>query len=262
MKYRCSLSILQVRLLVLSVLLAGLLRPADSLAQTPADSLSREWRGETFHARQLIAPGALMVVGAWGVSNGFAKKVKNEVKDGLADLRGNHYLHFDDYVQYTPFVAFEVLDFCGVKGKHSFRERVAMGATAWAINGLIVQVPKRIFREKRPDTDSRNSFPSGHTTTAFMGAELVRAEYGNAAGIPAYVVATGIAFMRMYNERHWLNDVIAGAGCGIFAAQAARWLLPLERRLLGWKREGDRQLMVVPTVMDGGEPGLSLVVGF
>jgi membrane-associated phospholipid phosphatase len=37
----------------------------------------------------------------------------------------------------------------------------------------------------------------------------------------------------MYNERHWLNDVLAGAGIGILSAKAAYWLLPWERRHLG-----------------------------
>ena len=31
----------------------------------------------------------------------------------------------------------------------------------------------------------------------------------------------------MYNNRHWLTDVIAGAGVGILSAQAAYWLYPV-----------------------------------
>ena len=70
-----------------------------------------------------------------------------------------------------------------------------------------------------------------------MGAELMREEYGNAWGAGAYVIAGGVAFLRMYNDRHWLNDVIAGAGVGILAARIGYWLLPLERKLFRWEKK-------------------------
>ena len=75
------------------------------------------------------------------------------------------------------------------------------------------------------------SFPSGHTATAFMGAELVRLEYGIWWGLAAYSVAGATAFLRVWNNWHWTSDVIAGAGIGILSANAAYWLLPLERKL-------------------------------
>ena len=52
-----------------------------------------------------------------------------------------------------------------------------------------------------------------------MGAELVRMEYGGWYGIGAYTIAVGVGFMRMYNGRHWLHDVVAGAGVGILSAR-------------------------------------------
>ena len=89
------------------------------------------------------------------------------------------------------------------------------------------------------------SFPSGHTATAFAGAELVRAEYGWGYGIAAYTVATGVAFMRLYNNRHWLNDVLAGAGVGIVSAQIGYWMLPLSRKIF----KMDRRKALVSTPM-------------
>jgi membrane-associated phospholipid phosphatase len=40
------------------------------------------------------------------------------------------------------------------------------------------------------------------------------------------VVATGTGFFRMYNDRHWLTDVAAGAGIGILCTKTAYWLYP------------------------------------
>lgn len=66
-----------------------------------------------------------------------------------------------------------------------------------------------------------------------MGAELVRREYGTGYGIAAYSVAAGIGVLRIWNDRHWLGDVLAGAGIGILSAEIGWWLLPCGRRLFG-----------------------------
>lgn len=184
--------------------------------------------------RQLILPVALVAVGAFGVENGWACSVKNGVRDDFQELRSDCRFRADDYFQYLPVAAHVGMGFLGAKARHPFRERIAVTATAYAAMGLMVNATKYAVREKRPDSEARNSFPSGHTATAFMGAELVRKEYGNAYGVGAYAFATGIAFLRLYNDRHWLNDIIAGAGVGILSAHIGYWLLPLERRWFGW----------------------------
>ena len=82
-----------------------------------------------------------------------------------------------------------------------------------------------------------------------MGAELVRTEYKYASpwyGIGAYTIATGVGFLRLYNNRHWVSDVIAGAGVGILSARIGYWLLPFERKLFGWDNKEDRMLVAVP----------------
>ena len=79
------------------------------------------------------------------------------------------------------------------------------------------------------DAQHDYSFPSGHTATAFMGAEFLRKEYWDVSpwiGVAGYAVAAGTGFFRMYNNRHWLTDVLTGAGIGILSTQAAYWLYP------------------------------------
>ena len=119
----------------------------------------------------------------------------------MEDLCGGKFIHIDDYAQYLPFATGVALEFAHVPAKHSFRERVATTATAVLIMGTIVSTVKYTVNERRPDGSETNSFPSGHTATAFTGAEIVRHEYGLGYGIAAYTIATGVGFLRIYNAR-------------------------------------------------------------
>ena len=94
---------------------------------------------------------------------------------------------------------------------------------------------KNILKEMRPDGSDSKSFPSGHTATAFMGAELLRMEYEDSnpwIGVAGYVSATLTGFLRVYNNRHYLTDVLAGAGIGILSARIAYWLYPAIKEFL------------------------------
>ena len=73
---------------------------------------------------------------------------------------------------------------------------------------------KYTIDEKRPNGDDQ-SFPSAHASISFASAEFVRKRYGWDYGIPAYVVATFIAYSRVESKQHYTHDVITGAAIGI-----------------------------------------------
>lgn len=70
--------------------------------------------------------------------------------------------------------------------------------------------------ERRPNGGSQ-SFPSGHTSLAFTGAEFIRKEYGWAWGTPAYLAAGFVGWTRVATRAHWAHDVYAGAAIGILS---------------------------------------------
>lgn len=143
-------------------------------------------------------------------------------------------LNFDDYIQYTPAAAVYGLNFLGIKGKHNFLDRSVILATSAVITGLSVEGMKTLTHVLRPDGSSYDAFPSGHTATAFACAEFLYQEYKDVSiwyGIAGYTVAAGTGFMRMYNNRHWLTDVVAGAAFGIVSTRMAYWLFPKIRKL-------------------------------
>ena len=228
-----------------------------------ADSLTLA-RDEHFKWTTLIAPSVMLGLGFTGVYAPWWKENINiPVREWTASWRGDHRFHADDYVQYLPAATNVLLGFA-VPHERPFRERVAVTATASITLVILSRTLKYTVGEKRPSSDSRTSFPSGHTATAFMGAELMRREYGPWWGLGAYAVATTVAFLRVYNDRHWVNDLLGGAAIGILSANVGYWMLPLERRLFGWDKpssSGITAAVVLPYYCNNNF-GVSLAVLF
>ncbi|MBP5770648.1 MAG: phosphatase PAP2 family protein [Bacteroidaceae bacterium] len=218
------------------------------LAQEETDTLYTSSHGsnERFNARQLIAPGVLMTSGALVAGTNLGQRFQKEVRNDMNELRGSHYFHADDYLQYAPVTAYAALGLCGVPCKHNIKERLLVGATAYLVMTGLTNGLKYSIRERRPDSASRNSFPSGHTATAFTGAELVREEYGLGIGIAAYGIASGVAFLRLYNERHWVGDVLFGAGIGILSARIGYWMLPVYQKWFKMPMTNGTQIAALP----------------
>ncbi len=59
------------------------------------------------------------------------------------------------------------------------------------------------------------SFPSGHTSSAFSGAMFINNRYGVKYGIPSLLLASFVGYSRVYAEKHYWGDVLAGASIGI-----------------------------------------------
>jgi membrane-associated phospholipid phosphatase len=74
---------------------------------------------------------------------------------------------------------------------------------------------KYTIHEERPNHRDNYSFPSGHSSVSFSSAEFLRMRYGWGYGIPAYAVATYVAFSRVHAKQHYWHDVLAGAAIGI-----------------------------------------------
>ena len=93
------------------------------------------------------------------------------------------------------------------KGMLQFGESMALSlSTAYGL--------KYAIDEKRPDGKSY-SFPSVHASVSFTSAEFLRKRYGWEYGIPAYALATFVAYSRVETRQHYVHDVIAGAVIGI-----------------------------------------------
>ncbi len=80
---------------------------------------------------------------------------------------------------------------------------------------LMTSILKETVREQRPNNSSSYaSFPSGHTSSAFSGATFIHKKYGWEYAIPAYLAAAYTGYSRVYAQKHYVHDVLAGALLG------------------------------------------------
>lgn len=92
---------------------------------------------------------------------------------------------------------------------------------AWAGAGVWTYALKTVAGRKRPGTSqNRQSWPSGHTSTAFATASSLHFAYGWKVGVPSYIVASGVALSRLADDKHWFSDTLAGAGVGVWMGYA------------------------------------------
>lgn len=139
--------------------------------------------------------------------------------------------HYDDYLQYSPGLLMLGLKTAGVEGRSSWGRMLASDAIAAGIMGLTVNTLKQSVHKVRPDQSNNNSFPSGHTATAFMLATMLHKEYGQTRSpmysIAGYSLATATALSRQLNNKHWFSDVLTGAGIGILSTELGYYFVDL-----------------------------------
>ncbi|MVT09336.1 phosphatase PAP2 family protein [Chitinophaga tropicalis] len=192
--------------------------------QTTVDSLPAIHRLK-YTPRQLYIPGALMLAGLLA-NRGGQESLKMEVVEERNEHMPRFHTHIDNYLQYSPIAAAYLLDACGVKSRTDVLNRTAILIKGELMMTALVSAGKSGFHVLRPDGSTHNSFPSGHTAQAFAGATFLSTEYGERfrwMPYAAYGVASGVGCLRMANNRHYISDVLMGAGLGVLTMKVAYW---------------------------------------
>lgn len=143
------------------------------------------------------------------------------------------------------------MSFSGWKGDpEGYRRAIGM-FKASAYSTSVTTILKYTVREPRPiDSDWKNSFPSGHSTTAFAFSGYVMAEHGYWYGVPALLLSSFIGYSRINDNMHWLHDVVAGGTIGWVYG----WGIS---RLQNKKKNAEDTTFVMP-ILDSKVVGLSL----
>lgn len=206
------------------VLVMAFPRSVCAQYKEPADSVS---------ARDFILPAALIGTGAFihGIAH---ESFDVPIRDAFLGKDGKEIVTtVDDYLMYVPAVMAAGMSLLNVPTVHKRTDIWLETSMSMAIVFVLGKGIKFLIDSPRPDGMDNNSFPSGHCSVAFAGAELVRCKYGWKWGLAAYGVASSVAVLRLCNNAHWLSDVVFGAGMGILSAQISRVLLNPVKNVLG-----------------------------
>lgn len=227
------------------------------------DSVQKKDNTHEFKFKQLIIPTVLIGYGVIGIESDGLKLFNTEIKEEVNE-NIDEKTTIDDFSQYLPAVSVYGLNAMGIKGKHNFKDRTIILGTSYLLMSATVLSLKSITKVERPDGSANNSFPSGHTATAFAGAEFLWQEYKDVSiwyGISGYIIATGTGAFRIYNDRHWLTDVVAGAGIGILSTKVAYWINPWIQEKIFKSKEKNTTSIMAP-FYNGKQLGVGFVRSF
>ena len=159
------------------------------------------------------------------IAKGEKKSFRQNTGENKHTLVTDFKTEIDNYTQFFGPVMATGLKIAGVEGRSDWGRYLASTAMSYGFMALFVNSIKYTAKEMRPDGSTRNSWPSGHTATAFVGATILHKEYGLTRSpwysVAGYGVATATGVMRVLNNRHWVSDVLSGAGVGIMSGELA-----------------------------------------
>ena len=177
------------------------------------------------HLQQLITPAALMLGGGIAAIN-----LVPSIEEAIARKRNTNFANFntntDDYLQFAPIVLAYGFDFIGMTPKTDFINRSVILFKSEVIVTVTVFSLKGIIHKTRPDASDKTSFPSGHTAEAFTAATFLSEEFGERyRWVPylSYSIASSVGVLRILNDKHYLSDVLVGAGIGYLSTKVAYW---------------------------------------
>lgn len=185
--------------------------------------------------KHTIAPVTLTLAG-FAVQGKISRQLQNQVVKRYPGFHTNA----EDFLWAAPSALAFGLSASGVKGKHSLKEQVLLFVISSALSAGAAQTLKWISRYPRPDLDGNDAFPSGHTALAFTNAGFLHEEYGHRSiwySVGGFGNAAAVGGLRMLNNRHWLADVLVGAGIGVGASKAVYLAYPYVKRKVQKKRQ-------------------------
>ena len=232
--------------------LPALLLLVAMASKARAQDSTLAWSGcQRFPYRQQVTSLALITVGALTLWKG---------NEELIRYTPHTYITADDYLQYAPMLGMYAADIAGVKAQNSAWEQTKYLALSQLACAAVVQTLKYTVCAQRPNKGAHNSFPSGHTSVAFVGAAVMYHEFRNTNRLLAYsgfAVATAVGALRQTNRRHYISDVLAGAGIGMLTVNMIYHFEPLK----AWQPFSKSDHLALLPYYDGNSVGLSFTFG-
>lgn len=225
----------------LVILLANGAEIVSAQSQSPPIEKGENLR--LFRARDaaILAGVAALTAATISVDESLAQRIQRQSVQSNGTMKGAANVFNTIGFPGSPIVS-AGLYFLGL-GRHS-RPIAALGmhtGEAIVLGGVLSETLAMTIGRARPlhditnprdfrlgkgfSSDEYTSLPSAHVTVAFAAATAISSEVGQSwPGARRYVepltysVASLVGVGRMYKNKHWASDVVAGAGLGTYSA--------------------------------------------
>jgi len=229
MKIKQFLSVILLLMLSSLVLYGQASEPV--FIHTAADSIHRKQNGKASQIIGIALPAAMITYGIISQGDNGIRQIDYHVRNSITQSNG---FHFEDYLQFAPAVAAYAMKFGKVQSTHDLLDMTILYGLSNLVAGGITFGTKIEVGRMRPDNSDRQSFPSGHTETAFVAAEFLHQEFKDQSvwiSVGGYTAATIVGVARIYHDKHWVSDVVTGAGIGILSTKAVYWVYPYLQKI-------------------------------
>jgi membrane-associated phospholipid phosphatase len=176
------------------------------------------------------------------------------LKDKLQAAFPRTATNIDDYFQWAPAAIMYTSDIFNIKHRNSLFNQTKFLLISELATSAITQFLKKITGITRPNGGTL-SFPSGHTCNAFTSATVLFHEYKDyclPVAFSGYLFSSTTGVLRITNNRHWVPDVLAGAGIGIIVTNLIYYWEPFKN----WdpfKKTGPDKLTILPQIDPGND---------
>jgi len=147
--------------------------------------------------------------------------VKNDVRNWVRDRYAIPNTGIDDMLQHSPMVMMYLGDLVGQRPVDEVMRQTRHLLVSQAMTLGVMLILKESLDVPRPN-GARVSFPSGHTAYSFAGATVFYHAFKDKSkwlAYLAYIPATITGAYRILKDKHWVSDVVFGAGLGILSSQ-------------------------------------------
>lgn len=156
---------------------------------------------------------------------------KENLQEHINNAFPDFHTDIDDFLMYVPALTMYTADLLKVESQNDAFTQTKILLIAGLANHLITFGIKHATAETRPNGVDDLSFPSGHTSNAFMMATVLFHEFKDTNSVLAYsgfLFASATGALRVLNNSHWVSDVLVGAGIGILVTDLVYRFEPLK----------------------------------
>jgi hypothetical protein len=198
------------------------------LGKSQSDSISKHLPTKTNLIEHVWAPATLGILSVTLMTDSSKYGLQTLIQQPFNGFKTD----LDDYIQYAPIVMMYTADLFHLKSKNTVWNQTKFLAMSELGTAAIVQILKYTLRIERPDHTKFNSYPSGHSAQAFVASQVLFNEYRETNKLLAYSgflfsISTGT--LRIVNNRHWVPDVLMGAGIAVLVTNLIYHYEPLKK---------------------------------